>query len=61
MLYTLLLCATELTISFNETRVMVAEGMNATIVLTINSGVVVGPLILMITDGTTSTSKHIHI
>ena len=49
--------ATELTISFNEMTVMTEEGMIVTLTLTINSGVLMGPPYLMVTDGTTSNSK----
>ena len=37
--------------------VMTEEGMTVTLTLTINSGVLMGPPYLMVTDGTTSNSK----
>ena len=49
----------ELEISFEESTVMVVEGMTAIVTLTIDSGILVGNLTFNVTDGTASTSNYI--
>lgn len=47
----------EVTISLNETEVIVEEGNTVVLIFNIDTGVVVGNLTLMVTDGTTSMGK----
>ena len=47
----------DVTVSFNETTVTMAEGMTVTLVINIDTGILVGNLTLMITDGTTTMCK----
>ena len=49
----------ELEVSFEESTVMVVEGMTATVTLMIDSGVLAGNLTFNVTDGTASTSNYI--
>ena len=49
--------STEVTISFNETTLTLGEGATRTVILNIDTGLVVGNITLMVTDGTTSMSK----
>lgn len=49
-----------MTISLNETEVTVEEGNIVILVFNIDTGVVVGNLTLMVTDGTTSMGKVIY-
>ena len=53
----ILSCPADVTVSFNETMATVVEGMMLTVVLNIDTGILVGNLTLMVTDGTTSSSK----
>ena len=46
-----------MTISLNETEIMVEEGNTVMLIFNIDTGVVVGNLTLMVTDGTTSMGK----
>lgn len=45
------------TISFSETRLTLEEGENETLILNVDTGVVIGNVTLMITDETTLMSK----
>lgn len=54
------------TISFSETTLTLEEGENSTLVLNIDTGVVIGNVTLMVTSGTASMSEsksveHIYI
>ena len=48
---------TEVTISFNETTLTLEEGTTRTVILNVDTGVVVGNITLMVIDETTSMSK----
>ena len=46
-----------MTISLNETEVIVEEGNTVVLIFNIDTGVVVGNITLVVTDGTTSMGK----